>query len=438
MTGAMVNDLAPARNLLQDILGRALKEADPAAAVRASLKLDGEVLEAAGERIPLETDGDVFVIAFGKAAPAMAEAAEEILGNRLAGGVVIAPPGLSLTSDRLEFIIGGHPIPDQGSVQGAKVAIAVAEAASEGDIVLVLVSGGGSALLAAPADISLTEMRTLTQALLASGAPISDLNAVRKHLSQVKGGRLAVACHPARTVALLVSDVVGSDMSVIASGPTVPDPTTCADAKAALVRAGVDASSTVNDALEVNESPKPGDPRFTHVTTQLILGNEGVLKACCRLAREMGMNPILLSGELEGESRDVGRAHAALARSVLDAGVPVERPALLVSGGETTVTVRGGGNGGPNQEFALACVRSLDGLPVVALAVDSDGHDGPTDAAGAIVDGTSLQRAQTVGLDPDSFLERNNAYAFFEQIGDLFRMGRTGTNVNDVRLCYIP
>ena len=434
----MVNDLAPARNLLQDILGRALKEADPAAAVRASLKLDGEVLEAAGERIPLETDGDVFVIAFGKAAPAMAEAAEEILGNRLAGGVVIAPPGLSLTSDRLEFIIGGHPIPDQGSVQGAKVAIAVAEAASEGDIVLVLVSGGGSALLAAPADISLTEMRTLTQALLASGAPISDLNAVRKHLSQVKGGRLAVACHPARTVALLVSDVVGSDMSVIASGPTVPDPTTCADAKAALVRAGVDASSTVNDALEVNESPKPGDPRFTHVTTQLILGNEGVLKACCRLAREMGMNPILLSGELEGESRDVGRAHAALARSVLDAGVPVERPALLVSGGETTVTVRGGGNGGPNQEFALACVRSLDGLPVVALAVDSDGHDGPTDAAGAIVDGTSLQRAQTVGLDPDSFLERNNAYAFFEQIGDLFRMGRTGTNVNDVRLCYIP
>lgn len=437
MTGAMVYDLAPARNLLLDLLGCALKEADPAAAVRASLKLDDDVLEAAGERIPLETDGNVFVIAFGKAAPAMAEAAEEILGDRLAGGAVIAPPGLSMTSDRLEFIVGGHPVPDQGSVRGAKAAIAVAEAASEGDIVLVLVSGGGSALLAAPAGISLAEMRMLTQALLASGAPIFDLNAVRKHLSQVKGGRLAVACHPARTVALLVSDVVGDDMSVIASGPTVPDPTTCADAKAALVRAGIDASSTVKDALEVNESPKPGDSRLAHVTTRLILGNEGVLKACCRLAREMGVNPILLSGELEGESRDVGRAHAAIARSVLDAGVPVERPALLVSGGETTVTVRGGGNGGPNQEFALACVRSLEGLPIIALVVDSDGHDGPTDAAGAVVDGTSLRRAQTVGLDPDSFLERNNAYAFFDKLGDLLRMGRTGTNVNDVRLFYI-
>ncbi|MDP7078854.1 MAG: glycerate kinase [Candidatus Undinarchaeales archaeon] len=438
MTGAMVYDLAPARDLLLDLLGRALKEADPAAAVRASLKLDDNVLEAVGEHIPLETDGNVFVIAFGKAAPAMAEAADEILGDRLAGGVVIAPPGLSLTSDRLEFIVGGHPVPDQGSVQGAKTAIAVAEAACEGDIVLVLVSGGGSALLAAPAGISLAEMRTLTQALLVSGAPISDLNAVRKHLSRVKGGRLAVACHPARTVALLVSDVVGDDMSVIASGPTVPDPTTCADAKAALMRADINASSTVKDALKVNESPKPGDPRFANVTTRLILGNEGALKACCQLAREMGVNSILISGELEGESRDVGRAHAALARSVLDVGVPVERPALLVSGGETTVTVRGGGNGGPNQEFALACVRPLDTLPVVALAVDSDGHDGPTDAAGAVVDGTSLHRAQAVGLDPDSFLERNNAYAFFEQIGDLIRMGRTGTNVNDVRLCYIP
>jgi hydroxypyruvate reductase len=434
----MVYDLAPARNLLLDLLGRALKEADPAAAVRASLKLDDDILEAVGEHIPLETDGNVFIIAFGKAAPAMAEAAEEILGDRLAGGVVIAPPGLSLTSDRLEFIVGGHPVPDQGSVQGAKAAIAAAEAASEGDVVLVLVSGGGSALLAAPAGISLAEMRTLTQALLASGAPISDLNAVRKHLSQVKGGRLAVACHPARTVALLVSDVVGDDMSVIASGPTVPDPTTCADAKVALMRADINASSTVKDVLKVNESPKPGDPCFANVTTRLILGNEGVLKACCRLAQEMGVNSILLSGELEGESRDVGRAHAALAISVLDAGVPVERPALLVSGGETTVTVRGGGNGGPNQEFVLACVRPLDTLPVVALAVDSDGHDGPTDAAGAVVDGTSLNRAQAVGLDPDSFLERNNAYAFFEQIGDLIRMGRTGTNVNDVRLLYIP
>jgi len=433
----MVNDLAPARNLILEILGRALKEADPAAAVRASLKLDGDILEAAGERIPLGIDSNVFVIAFGKAAPAMAEAAEEILDDKLAGGVVIAPPGLSLTSDRLDFIIGGHPVPDQGSVQGAKAAIAVAEAAGEGDIVLVLVSGGGSALLTAPAGISLAEMRTLTQALLASGAPIYDLNAVRKHISLVKGGRLAAACHPARTIALLISDVVGDDMSVIASGPTVPDPTTCADAKAALVRADIDASSTVKDILEVNESPKSGDPRLVHVTTRLILGNEGVLKACCRLAREMGVNPILLSGELEGESRDVGRAHAALARSVLDAGVPVERPALLVSGGETTVTVRGTGTGGPNQEFALACVRFLDGLPVVALAVDSDGHDGPTDAAGAVVDGTSLRRARTAGLDPDSFLEQNDAYAFFEEIDDLLRMGRTGTNVNDVRIIYI-
>lgn len=431
-------DPASARRFLAEVLGEALAAADPSSAVRASLALEDDALVAAGERVPLACGGRILVIAFGKASPAMARAAEAALGDRLAGGVVVAPPDLAFSSRRLALVVGGHPVPDEGSVAGAGAALEVARMAGEGDVVLVLVSGGGSSLLCAPAEgVTLDDERELTRRLLASGAPVAALNAVRKHLSRVKGGRLAAACHPARCVALLVSDVVGNDPGTIASGPTVADPTTCADALAVLERYGIDAPTGVRRALAANESPKPGDPSLSRASSHVILSNGTAIDACCRAALSRGVGALVLSGELEGESRAVGRAHAAIARSVAEAGAPLGPPALLVSGGETTVTVRGDGSGGPNQELVLACVRPLANLPAAVLSVDSDGYDGPTDAAGAVADGTSLGRGLELGMDPDAFLARNDSFAFLDRLGDLVRTGRTGTNVNDIRLVCV-
>jgi len=322
----------------------------------------------------------------------------------------------------------GHPLPDANSVRGAEAITEIARRAGAHDLVLCLLSGGGSALLTLPVvEMSLEDIQALTDDLLRSGATIQELNTVRKHLSQIAGGHLARLAAPAVLVTLVLSDVIGDPLDVIASGPTVPDPTTVAEAQAVLARRGVGRS------LPLRETPKPGDPAFARVEHVIIGSNRLAALAALERARALGYRSLLLGTYLEGEAREVGRVAAALAKGVLAHGDPLGPPACLVWGGETTVTVRGTGRGGRNQELALGAALALDGWQgVLVMALATDGSDGPTDAAGAIATGETLARARALGLDPHAALAENDSYTFFAALDDLLRTGPTGTNVNDL------
>jgi hydroxypyruvate reductase len=383
------------------------------------------------------------VVGAGKAGASMAMAAERALGRRIAAGLVNVKYGATAKLRRIELNPCGHPLPDEAGVAGSTRIAQIAAQAGEGDLVLCLISGGGSALLPLPAEpIALAEKQATTQLLLACGATIHEFNCVRKHLSRIKGGQLARLAAPAEVESLLLSDVIGDDLDVIGSGPTAPDGSTFADAFAILEKFALvqRVPGSVRERIErgirgeLPETPKAGDPLFRRVRNVLVGNNRLALDAGARRARELGFRTLVLSSEIQGETREIARMHAAIAREIVSTSRPVKAPACIVTGGETTVTLRGDGLGGRNQEFVLAAALEIAGLPnVVVLSAGTDGSDGPTDAAGAIADGDTLRR------NPDArhYLDRNDSYHYFQSLRDLVITGPTNTNVMDVRIFLV-
>ena len=383
--------------------------------------------------LPAAPAGRSVVVGAGKAAAAMARAVEDHWDGALEG-LVVTRYGHSVPTRAIEVVEAAHPVPDAGGRAAAVRILAEAEALGADDLALCLISGGGSALLTLPAPgIALGDKQAVTGALLRSGAAIGEINCVRKHLSAIKGGRLGAACHPARVVSLLISDVPGDDPAVIGSGPTVPDPTTLADARAVLRKYGIDEPAAVIRHLEQGreETPKQGDPRLAGAETRIVATPAMALAAAADAARKAGYAPVVLGDALEGEARVLARDHAALALAAAPGTV-------LLSGGEATVTVTGAGRGGPNAEYALALALALDGAPgIFATACDSDGIDGTEDNAGALVTPDTGVRARAAGEDAAARLAANDAYGFFAALGDLVTTGPTLTNVNDFRAILV-
>jgi glycerate 2-kinase len=403
--------------------------------------------------LPAPPRGRTLVLGAGKAGGAMAQAVESLwpVDAPLSGLVVTryhhTPPRPEGLAQRIEVVEAAHPVPDAAGLQAAQRILALAHGLTEDDLVLCLISGGGSSLLTMPCEgLTLEDKQRINRQLLDSGAHIGEMNTVRKHLSRIKGGRLAAACAPARVVTLTISDVPGDDVSVIASGPTVADASTCAEALDILRRYGIDVPSAVKVQLEAGalETPKPGDPRLARCETHLIATPQQSLDAAAEAARAMGLRAYVLSDEIEGESREVGKVHAALARSTALGRSSFEAPCVILSGGETTVTVRPRaegqpkGRGGRAGEFCLGLAQALGGQPgVYALAADTDGIDGVEDNAGALVTPDTLARATALGLKVSDHLSRNDAYGYFLRLGDLVVTGPTHTNVNDFRAVLV-
>jgi hydroxypyruvate reductase len=414
------------RHLLRDLFRIAIETADPARVIPRFL--------------PPPPKGKMIVVGAGKAAASMARAVEGHTTGPIEG-LVVTRDGHALPCQRIKVVEASHPVPDARGIDAARRILELCQGLSSDDLVLCLLSGGGSALLTLPASgVQLDDLRALTQALLRSGASISEINAVRKHLSAITGGRLAAASHPARLVTLAISDVPGDDPAVIGSGPTVPDPTTLADALKVLAKYRIEAPKSCRDwlASPEAETPKPGDKRLDRAEFRLIASAHASLDAAAQLARQRGVAALSLGDAIEGESRKVAQRHAHFVREIRAGIGPVKPPCVVLSGGETTVTVRGKGRGGRNAEYLLALAVALDGMDGVhTLAGDTDGIDGMESNAGAIVTPDSLARARAAGLDPAAKLEDNDAYGFFEACGDLVVTGPTLTNVNDFRAILI-
>lgn len=414
------------------IFRAALKAADPGEAVLRHVRAED-----------LETAGKVWVIGAGKASAAMAQPLEKLLGKRIAGGLLNIKYGHGAKLRAVEQNECGHPIPDEAGLRGAERIAAIAREAAEGDLVVCLISGGASALLPLPAPpITLDEKQKLTRLMLECGANIHEINCLRKHVSMVKGGQLARLAYPARVLALVLSDVIGDDLDVIGSGPTVPDRSTFDDVSRVLSKYNLwsKAPPSIADRIlkaEV-ETPKPGDAIFERVENRVVGSNRLAVNAAADKARELGYTPLVLSTFVEGETREVARMHAAIGREIAASGQPLAAPCCVITGGETTVTIRGKGVGGRNQEFALAAAMDLEGLRnVTVLSGGTDGTDGPTDAAGAIADETTAQRARALQMKPAEYLANNDSYSFFSELGDLVKTGPTKTNVMDVRLVLV-
>ena len=403
-----------------------------------------------------ESGGRTIVIGAGKAGGSMAQAVEALWpADAPLEGLVVTryhhiPPRPDGLKQRIEIVEAAHPVPDAAGLAAAQRILALVQGLTENDLVLCLISGGGSALLTLPAEgLTLEDKQRINKALLNSGANISEMNCVRKHLSRIKGGRLAAACAPARVVTLTISDVPGDDPSVIASGPTVPDATSCAEAVAILQRYGIEVPGAIMSLLEQGalETPKPGNAVFKGHEVHMIATPQQSLEAAAAVARAAGLQAYILSDEMEGESREVGKVHAALARAVALKGQPFSRPCVILSGGETTVTVKKQAEGTPREqrgrggragEFCLGLALALQGQPgVYALAADTDGIDGVEDNAGAFVAPDTLQRALAKGMKIDQYLDRNDAYGYFEPLGGLVITGPTHTNVNDFRALLV-
>ncbi len=445
-----------------------LARVEPAAMVRQALRVEGgprgEVLvvgtELESHRYELADFDRILVAGFGKAGASMARGLEEALGGRVSGGVVAVKKGHLDRLARIRLVEASHPVPDASSVAAARGILDLARGLDERTLVLVLISGGGSALLCAPAEgIGLEDKAETTRLLLGSGATIQEVNCVRKHLSAVKGGRLAAALAPATIVSLILSDVIGDELDAIASGPTVPDPTTWADALSVVRRRGIEAAlppaaaallrrgaegrraGAAGDALR--DTPKPGEPAFARARNVLIGTNRLALMAAEAKARELGYSTLALTSRLCGEAREAAIFLHGLGCDIAASGFPLARPACVLAGGETTVTLRGKGRGGRNQEMALAFLAAMERAPALAerlafLAASTDGSDGPTDAAGAFATAGLLGRARAEGLDPLAYLADNDSYGFFDRIGGLLRTGPTNTNVCDLQVLLVP
>lgn len=436
------------QSIIKGVVQSALAAVDPAAAVRQALALRGRRLQAGDRSFDLSAYRRVRVIGAGKAAQAMARGLTGVLGDRISDGVLVTkhredsgglPPGI-------DVLLGGHPVPTQDSVNSTGRLVEYLRESAAGDLVICLISGGGSALLTWPqAGVTLDDLQALTRLLLACGADITEMNVLRKHLDQVKGGGLARLAAPGEVITLILSDVIGSPLDVIASGPTVPDTSTFGQAYAILekyrlvekVPEAVGAVLRKGMAGDLPETLKAGDPIFEKVTNLVVASNAQAALAGLDRARQAGFHTLLLTTYLQGEAAQAGGLLASLLKEIDASGNPLPRPACLAAGGETTVTVRGEGLGGRNQELALGAALLLDGVPGVALlTLGTDGEDGPTGAAGALACGDTLARARRLGLDPQDHLARNDSYHFFQATGDLLVTGPTGTNVNDLAFLF--
>jgi glycerate 2-kinase len=450
----VANVTGPQAKQVNRVIASALEAADPGAAVGFAMRLEGSHLEVAGQSLDLSTFRRIRLVGAGKASQAMARGLLNVLGERVSAGLLIAKhlsDGQEVLPERVHVLQGSHPVPSAASVESTHALVqfiksGAVTAGPDDDLLFVLISGGGSALMTLPVEgVSLADIQELTRQLLACGADIGEINTLRKHLDQVKGGGLARLAAPARVITLILSDVIGSPLDVIASGPTVADPTTYAQAIDTLRKYAIEdrVPAAVRRVLErglrgeLPETVKTGSPILARVTNNVVSSNPQAAEAALAEARGEGFHTLLLTTSLNGESSQAGIRLAQVLRGVAEEGQLLQRPACIVAGGETTVTLHGSGMGGRNQEMALAAVMPLAGLPQVALVTfGTDGEDGPTDAAGAVVTGETLQRARALGLDPQAFLQNNDSYHFFSALGDLLITGPTGTNVNDLAFLF--
>ncbi|MEZ6176341.1 MAG: glycerate kinase [Candidatus Scalinduaceae bacterium] len=424
-----------------------LKAVEPRTAVKKYMQRDGQTLILNRKEYDLNRFDKIYVVGGGKAGASMAAAVEDIIGDIVTEGIVNVKYGYTADLKKIRINEADHPVPDEAGCRGAKEIIRLAENAKENDLVICLISGGGSALLPLPVKgISLSEKQEVTKKLLACGASINEINAVRKHISGIKGGQLARFSYPATLITFILSDVIGNYLDVISSGPTVPDRSTFADAKEILER--YEMLNTIPESVknylesgirgETPETPKAGEDVFTKTQNIIVGSNIQAVMAAKQKAGELGYNTMVLSSFIEGETKDVARVHAAIAKEILQSGNPVPGPACIVSGGETTVTIRGKGKGGRNQEFCLSASLDIAGLDsVVILSGGTDGTDGPTDAAGAVCDGKTISRAVDKGMKAHDYLCNNDSYTFFKRLDDLLITGPTNTNVMDVRLSLV-
>jgi len=425
----------------------ALEAVDPAEAIRRQVRLDDGILTVGGRVYDLADYRHIYVVGGGKAGASMAMAIEELLGDRITAGSVNVKYGYTLPTNLIQLHQAGHPLPDEEGVRGTEILIQLLKRATKGDLVICLISGGGSALMVAPAEaISLADMEVFTQVMLSCGATINEINTIRKHCSRIKGGQMARLAYPADLIALLLSDVVGNPLDVIASGPVVADTSTFSDAWGIVEKYRIESElpTSIVERLrrgqegEIGETPKAGDPVLGRVHSQIIASNEIAAQAAIEEAERQGFNTLLLSTFVEGEAREVALVFGAIAREIRHSGKPIPPPACIVAGGETTVTLRGEGKGGRNQELALAAAIPIAGMrDVMVIGLATDGTDGPTDGAGALADGTTQARAEVLGLSAQRYLADNDSYHFFEVLGDLLLTGPTNTNVNDLTFVFV-
>jgi hydroxypyruvate reductase len=435
------------RQHAMEIFQAALKAVDPVEAILRYVKRVNDTLQVGEHRFAFKDYDRILVVGAGKAGAPMAKALEELLGDNIADGVIVVKEGHGLPLEHIRIHEASHPVPDERGIKGAEEILSLVKDAGERDLVLCLISGGGSALLVAPAEgVTLEDKQEVTRLLLACGADIHEINTIRKHLSRAKGGGLARFAYPATVVSLILSDVIGDDLNVIASGPAVPDTSTFADTRHVLEKYDIwnrvpqSVQSRIERGLkgDIEDTPKAGDAVFQKCYSELVGTNIQALKAAGQQAEQLGYQTLILSSTVEGEAREVVKVLTAIAKEVRVSGNPLSAPACILCGGETTVTIRGDGKGGRNQEFALASALSIDGMEnVVVLAGGTDGNDGPTDAAGAIADGGTLARARAKGLDTLDYLRRNDSYHFFEALEDLVIIGPTRTNVMDVYMVLV-
>ncbi len=449
---AQHKELKAIRSDAREIFRNSLMAVDPCKAVKRFIHLEGDrLLIGMKGRHEAELDLGEFdrisLVGAGKAAAPMARGIEELFGKKIRKGLINVKHGFTEKLSFTGIIEAGHPVPDKNGIKGTEKILDFLRHANEKDLIFSLISGGGSALLLQPAgDITLSEKQKITRDLLACGASIDEINAIRKHISSSKGGQMARAAFPAAIVNLMLSDVVGDKMDVIASGPFVPDTSTFKDAWGIFkkydlkeVPAAIQKHIKMGLDGQIPETPKENDKIFDRVFTHIVGSNILALEAASVMAEKLGYRPLILSSMVEGETREVARVHTAIAREILKTGRPIPPPACIISGGETTVTIRGDGLGGRNQEFCLAAALDLEGLPprVVLLSGGTDGNDGPTDAAGAVVDPLTVTRGKNAGMPAENFLNRNDAYHFFKKTKDLLMTGPTNTNVMDLRLVLV-
>ena len=440
-------DITRLRQDALTIFKHGLKPVDPANAIKRNLVVEDNRLDIQGKVYDLSAYENIFVIGMGKASAAMAKAIEDLLGDRIKGGIVNVKYGHTVPLRIVRANEAGHPVPDEEGLAGTIKILKLLKQTGEKDLVFCLISGGGSALLPCPAEgITLSDKQHLTRALLDCGATIHEINSLRKQTSKVKGGRLAGLVYPSTLISLILSDVIGDNLDIIASGPTVPDETTFADCLNILEKHQIhgEIPSSILRYMEkgcrgeVRETPKADDPAFVRTQNVIIGSNKQALSAAKEQADALGYNSLILSSFIEGETTEVAKVHAAIAKEILSTGNPVGRPACVVSGGETTVKIKGSGLGGRNQELALAAAIAIDGLEkVLILSAGTDGTDGPTEAAGAIADGSTIRRSRELGMIAEKYLRDNNSYNFFKPLKDLIITGPTNTNVMDLRIIMV-
>lgn len=429
------------------IIESAISAADPQKAIKEIVHLQKNRLTIEKNVYNLDLYENIYVIGAGKAASSMALTMEGILGNRIAKGIIVTKYGHKKNLSRIEVIEAGHPIPDENGVKGVERIIELLKGIKRGDLIIILLSGGASSLLPAPNEnISLNDKKIVTGLLLKSGAAIDEINAVRKHISKIKGGQLASLIYPAEAACLILSDVTGDRLDVIASGPTVPDNSTFMDAVDILKKYSIWNNTprpVMNYLLkglkgEIAETPKPANPAFRRINNIIIGNNKSAVSAAEKKAKELGYHTMVLSTFIEGEARETGKLFGAIAKEIAEFERPLKRKACIIAGGETTVTVKGKGKGGRAQEFALSAALMINGLKDAAIVgVGTDGTDGPTDAAGAIADSTTVKRANEKGLDVKMYLENNDSYSLFKKLNDLIITGPTNTNVNDLYMAFV-